>query len=228
MRLFAQASLSKLRLTGIRRAPLEQFTFDALCTRDILFRMIQGAHAVGNGLGEDILTAGINHLADTMSLRKFKEGEPVTLRDRSGKNVFFVLSGKLEARVDGVESPLLEEKLNGEWVGEEAFFSLDYPLCRRAESIYAAVDSSVAVLPFQDLQDLGETQTELAMKLYIRFGQLLTGRVLQQLNPNAKSAPNAGKQTKSDEVLIQRTFKKQMKAAGKDPKEEEAAHPGVR
>lgn len=128
MRLFAHTTLAKLRLTATRRAPMERFPLNGDCTSDILFRMIQAAHAVGNGLGDDIVTSDIEYLKDIMYLSRLKPGETVIMRGLAGKHVLFILTGSLEIRIEGADTPLLGTKLNGEWVGEDAFFHRDYPL----------------------------------------------------------------------------------------------------
>ena len=225
MRLFAHTTLAKLRLTATRRAPMERFPLNGDCTSDILFRMIQAAHAVGNGLGDDIVTSDIEYLKDIMYLSRFKPGETVIMRGLAGKHVLFILTGSLEIRIEGADTPLLGTKLNGEWVGEDAFFHRDYPLCERGADCFAAQDTAVAVISFRDLEKLNKEKPDLALKLYIRLGQLVTGRVLASLGKggggaHGSSILNAGSKDQyllqDYELLLTRTYKRQMKSKGRE------------
>eukprot|EP00854_Cymbomonas_tetramitiformis_P012298 gene12298-14525_t len=152
------------------------------CHKDCqeLFRRLLEAQAQSPPwLGPELAEEELQELAEVMPLQRFKTYEQVIKRKTVPSSLLLVLEGELSVRIDGLNSPELEELHPGDYFGAEAYLKGDTVQGWCMKDVYASKPTVVLVLPFIKLDGLGDRVPLLHKAVIWHLANLCLRKTLQ-------------------------------------------------
>lgn len=125
-------------------------------SKEIVRRLLEAQAKSPPWLGPELSEDDLQDLAEIMLMQHFKPHEQVFKRKSIPSSLLLVLDGELSVRIDGLNSPELTELHPGDFFGAEAYLKGDSMRAWCMEDVYASKSSTILVLPFNKLEQLGE------------------------------------------------------------------------